>query len=163
MESQELEASEVSAIKLVPKKRFAFGPHDLETEAKHIFRHHVFVADGVEFKELLSTDAWTHIANRLRPMSRISVTSESSRFIGELVVMSCGSNWAKVEEIFYKEFNAIEAIDVNGEYEIKWVSNRYKFGIRRLSDGEWMQKDIPDQAAANIALATYSHDVKKAV
>ena len=153
-----------TTVKLVetPKKKFAFGPNDLDTEARHIFRYHVFVADGIEFKELLSQDAWTHIAYKLRPMSRIAVTSDSNKFIGELVVMSCGSNWAKVEELFYKEFNTPVVVDVNGEYEIKWVSNRYKFGIRRVSDGEWMVKELPDQAAANIALATFSHEVKKA-
>ena len=146
----------------LPKKKFVFGPNELDTEAKHIFRHHVFVPDGTEFKELLDPAAWSHIASRLRPMSRISVTSESSRYIGELVVMSCGAQWAKVEEVFYKEFAAVEAVDVNDQFEAKWIGNRYKFGIRRKSDGEWMIKELPDQAAANIALATFAGEVRSA-
>ncbi len=166
METQsEVIENEKPEIKLVEikKKNFVFGPNELETEAKHIFRHHVFVPDGTEFKELFNPSAWAHIAYKLRPMSRISVTSESSRFIGELVVMSCGNLWAKVEEVFYKEFDAVAAVDVNDEYEAKWISNRYKFGIRRKSDGEWMVKELPDQASANIALATFARQITKAV
>lgn len=154
--------SEVKLVE-VKKKNFVFGPNELETEAKHIFRHHVFVPDGTEFKELFNPAAWAHIAYRLRPMSRITVTSESSKFIGELVVMSCGALWAKVEEIFYKEFEVAAAVDVNDEYEPKWISNRYKFGIRRKSDGEWMVKDLPDQASANIALATFANQARQSV
>lgn len=153
--------SHLKEVKSEPaKKNFVFGPNDLDTEAKHIFRFHVFVADGVEFKQLLDPSAWLHIASRLRPMSRISVTSETNRYIGELVVISNGQNWAKVEEVFYREFGELESPDSNGQYEVKWISNRYKFGVRRISDGEWMIKDLPDMAAANVALATFSLEVK---
>lgn len=144
------------------KKAFVFGPNELETEAKHVFRHHVFVPDGVAFEELLNPSAWAHIASRLQPMARITVTSDSSKFIGELVVMSCAPLWAKVEIIFYKEFDTAQSHDSTGAYETKWISNRYKFGVRRISDGEWMIKDLPDQAAANIALATFSREVSQA-
>lgn len=162
MDNPNQDSPELKVVK-ISKKAFKFGPNELETEAKHIFRHHVFVPDGVDFEELFKPEAWAHIANKLRPMSRISVTSESSKFIGELVVMSCGAQWAKVEEVMYKEFGVVEAVDVNDQYEAKWVSNRYKFGIRRKSDGEWMVKELPDQAAANIALATFASEVRNAV
>lgn len=143
------------------KKVFKFGPNDLDFESKHIFHWHVFVPDGVEFKELLKPEAWANIASRLRPMSRITVTSESSLFIGELIVMSAGNLWANVREVFYKEFDDGVDVDVNDEYEAKWISNRYKFGIRRRSDGEWIQKDLPDQASANIALAAQVAETRK--
>jgi hypothetical protein len=143
------------------KKNFVFGPNELELEEQHVARFHVFVPDNIKFEELLKPDAWSNIAHKLRPMARISVTSDSSKFIGELVVMSCGQLWAKVEEVFYKEFESFEIIDVNDEFEARWISNRYKFGIRRKSDGEWMVKELPDQASANVALATFASETRK--
>jgi hypothetical protein len=163
MESENLEAQKVLKIVQPNKKSFVVEHHGLETEAKHIFRHHVFVPDGVDFEELLNPAAWVHNAYLLRPMSRIAVTSESSKFIGELVVMSCGQLWAKVEVVFYKEFNTVATVDVNDQYEAKWISNRYKFGVQRKSDGEWMVKELPDQAAANMALASFASEVRRAV
>lgn len=145
-----------------PPKLFNFGPNDMDPESTHIFRWHVFVPDGVKFEELLKPEAWQHVAYKLRPMARISVTSDSSRFIGELVVISCGQLWATVKEVFYKEFDVEPAMDVNDEYEAAWISNRYKFGIRRKSDNQWILKDLPDQAAANVALAAQVSEMRKA-
>lgn len=146
--------------KEVEKKGFVLN--GMDTEARHIFRWHVFVPDDVEFKELLNPAAWVHVAYKLQPMNRISVTSESNKFIGELVVFSAGQLWADVREVFYREFkDEKEDHLANSDYEIKWVSNSVKFAIVRKSDGQHMQKNIPDQASANLALANHISGVRK--
>lgn len=145
------------------KRRFVFGANELDTEAKHIFRYHVFVPDDVEIEELLDPAAWSHIAHKLRPMSRITVTSESNKFTGELVVISCDRLWAKTEIVHYKEFNVTAKVDPAGEFETKWLGNRWKFGIVRKSDNETLIKELPDQAAANIALANFTSEFKRSV
>lgn len=145
----------------VTKKSFKFGPNELDPESKHINHWHVFVPEGVEFKELLRPEAWANIAAQLRPMARITVTSEPGYFVGELMVRSSGQLWANVVELSYKDLKEAVDIDVTDEYEAKWISNRYKFGIRRRSDGEWILKDLPDQAAANIALAAQVAETRK--
>lgn len=144
------------------KNIFKFGPHDLDTEQKHVSHWHVFVPEGVAFDELLKREAWQNIAYKLRPMARIHVTSESNRFIGELVVVSCGQLWADVRKVSYIEFEEVE-VNSSDWCEVRWISNRYKYGIYRKSDGALLEKDLPDQLAASQALANHLSGVRTAV
>jgi hypothetical protein len=156
--SQEL-PQEVPQVK--PKKNFNFGPNDLSLESHHITRWHVFAPEGIEIEDLLKKEAWAHIAARLRPMARITVTSEPGHYAAELIVMSAGQLWANVKILSYKKFDDVVSIDANDQFEAKWISNRYKFGIYRKSDGALIEKDLPDIAAANVALANHVSGIRK--
>jgi len=135
--------------------KYTFKANDLDLASKHILDFHVFVPAGYTTKDILDPASWTHIAHKLQPMSHIYVTAEDNSFCALLRVLSCGQLWAKTSIIWEKDLssNKIAAPAEEQLFEVAYVSNRYKWGVRRLSDKEWLSKDHVDEAAAQQAMA----------
>lgn len=144
-------------------KTHKFGPNDLNLESAKVTHWHIITPDGVEMKDLLDPAAWANIAHRLRPMARIHVVSDPGYYVGELYVVSAGNLWANVRVVSYNDFrNDPDMLDNSTEeYEAKWVSNRYQYGIFRNSDKQWILKDLPDMASAQAALAAQLQEMRK--
>ncbi len=54
-------------------------------------------AIGTEVEHFLKPEYWAHVAAKLRPHTRIEAVSEDNSWFAEMIVMSCGPNWAKVK------------------------------------------------------------------
>lgn len=137
------------------KSHYTFRANDLNLASKHILEFHVFVPSGVTIDDVLNPSSWTHIAQKLQPMSHIFVTAEDNTFCALLRVVSCGQLWAKTAVIWHKDLtkNATPALKDGRVLEVKYVSNRYKWGVQRVSDGEWVSKDHMTEAEAQQVMA----------
>lgn len=142
------------------KKHFTFKPNDLSLEERHIARLHVFTPDGTEFEELIEPSAWAHVAHKLQPLARITVTSEPGHYTGELIVLACGHQSAKVHPLSYVDLRKITVENPEDSHTAAWVSNRYQWGVKRKSDGVWVEKDIQDQSTAMERAAKLSQEYK---
>lgn len=145
------------------KKTHKFGPNDLNLESAKVTHWHIIAPEGVEMKDLLDPAAWANIAHRLRPMARIHVVSDPGHYVGELFVVAAGNLWANVRVVSYNDFRSdADMVDTSAEeYQAKWISNRYGFGIFRVSDKQWILKDLPDMASAQAALAAQLNEMRK--
>lgn len=137
-------------------KYHTFKANDLSLASKHILEFHVFVPSGVLINDILNPSAWTHIAQKLQPMSHIFVTAEDNSYCALLRVLSCGQLWAKTAVIWHKDLT--ESIESNQHktdrvLEVQYISNRYKWGVKRISDGAWVSKDHATEADAQQVMA----------
>jgi hypothetical protein len=137
-------------------QRHTFKVNDLDLANKHILDFHVFVPSGVSVEDILEPSAWTHIAQRLQPMCHIYVTAEDNSFCALLRVLSCGQLWAKTAVIWHKDLSeSIRSGSPKGGsvLEVQYVSNRYKWGVKRIADGKWVSMDHVTEADAQQAMA----------
>lgn len=137
------------------KKYHTLKANDLSLASRHILEFHVFVPSGVTINDVLDPSSWTHIAQKLQPMSHIFVTAEDNTFCALLRVLSCGQLWAKTAVIWHKDLTETASVDTKEDriLEVQYVSNRYKWGVKRVSDGEWLSKDHPTEAEAQQVMA----------
>ncbi len=71
-------------------------PSDLKSAEYIRHVHHVVTQPEVTIDDVLDPAYWAHIAERLRPMSKIEVVfADYTRYL-ELIVLSSGRLWAKV-------------------------------------------------------------------
>ena len=131
------------------KKHYTFKANDLDPASKHILEFHVFVPENVTVEDILDPAAWVHIAQKLQPMCHIHVTAEDNSFCALLRVLSCGQLWAKTSLIWHTDLTV--SVDDKKELSplsVKFISNRYKWGVLRLSDRVWISKEHSTEADA---------------
>jgi len=109
---------------------------------------------------------WAHVARQLRPFSRLRVTTDDAKFIAELVVITAGSNWAVVREIFFIDLeNALTAVpDLQyreNQFYIQYKGTKLKWSIIRKSDSAIIKSEIPSKDMAELALAEYVKVITK--
>ena len=90
-------------------------------------------AIGTEIEHFLKPEYWAHVAAKFRPHTRIEAISEDNTWFAELIVLSCGPNWAKVKMLRF-----VELVDVSTDqaapradsaYEVVWAGVKAKFRV----------------------------------
>jgi hypothetical protein len=66
----------------------------------------VSVDQGVTREQVLHPDFWRHVAIKLQPYTRINVTTDDGEYYLELLVISCGRNWAVVKELSHTKLQS---------------------------------------------------------
>lgn len=120
-----------------------------EAEAeRHVWTH--TVPAGITFEEVQRPDYWSHVANLLRPCSRIEVLSEDMSWFAELIVLDADRLWAKVAPLRFVE---LASKDVPAEiaasgYEVAYKGPEKKHCVIRLSDKAIVQEGIAKKVDA---------------
>lgn len=131
-------------------------PRDMKQAEMARTAYFVFVDADVSKEDLLDPKTWAHVGDRLKMNDKIEVLSEDGRVYAELIVASSGVNFAKVRLIQFVCFDDdIQPAEDGDDYEAKFISNRYKFGVYRKSDKQWLAKELDTQADAEEWLANH--------
>lgn len=131
-------------------------PRDMKQAEMARTAYFVFVDKGVTKEDLLDPTTWAHVGHSLKMNDKIEVLAEDGSVYAELLVASSGVNFAKVRLIQFVRFDGPVTPEKEGDdYEATFISNRYKFGVRRLADNQWLVKDLDTQADAEAWLANH--------
>lgn len=104
---------------------------------------------GVELKDMLKPDFWAHVAAKFRPSSRIEVLSEDSTWFAELLITSCGRNWASVSVLRFVELaEAATPAPREEEYEFQWKGQNKLHCVIRKADHAIVKDGFPTKAEA---------------
>ena len=122
-------------LNLSGTQRLHFGRLNL---AEHSWRHwSANIPEGVELKEILQEDFWTHYHKQIRPMDIVTAMREDGAWEAWLRVMFVSPAGVKMEIMFSKEYDTIdeqEAATLSDIYDVKWGGPSAKFRVIRLSD-----------------------------
>lgn len=105
-----------------------------EAESERIV-YRAIPSEGTPLEACLEIDYWAHVAKRFRPTTIIEVIPDGMSYYAELLVVSCGANWARVKLLRKVILESAESVieDVQ-THEIKWAGPAAKYRVIRLSD-----------------------------
>ena len=144
----------------VPKKKYIFTERDIDRKDKHILEFHLFVPEGTKIDEVQQSDCWAHIAYKLQPMAQITVTEKSGAYVALLYVISNTKLSAVTELIWYKELSANADRAGNSEFEVVWINQQDKFGVKRKSDNVLVTTGLDSAAEASISMGNEIKSLK---
>jgi hypothetical protein len=116
---------------------------------------------GTKYDDVLDPRYWTHVAPTLHPTDRIEVLAEDGAWFAELIVLSCGKNWAKVFPLRFVEMSESQPEEAPGaEYVVVWRGMVHKHSVVRTADKVVVKAGFASAAEAKTWLATYEADIK---
>lgn len=131
-------------------------PRDIEQAEMARMEYRVFVEPGVTREDLVEPEAWAHVGHQLKINDRIEVLSEDGKVFADLLVASSGVNFAKVRIITFVKFeDEISQQDDDNDFAVEFVNNRYKYGVKRKSDNQWLMKELSTHADAEQWLSNH--------
>lgn len=74
----------------------ALAPNALQQAEFARLTYAVNLPEGTQLKTILEPNYWMHVAAKLKPRTRIEVTTDDHAFYAELYVVACDRTWAKV-------------------------------------------------------------------
>lgn len=151
-QSKKIQTPEKAPVVAEIRKRCVLTERDIDRRDKVILDFHVFAPEGTLIDDLLSPDCWAHIAYKLQPLSQITVTEKSGKWVALLHVISCTRLAALTQVISYTEIGANANLKSSEEFEVVWINHQDKFGVMRKSDKAWIQKNIPTASDAAVVL-----------
>ena len=131
-----------------PRKSVSLTERDIDLRSKHVLDYHVFAPEGSAVEDLLKPEVWAHIAYKLAPMSQITVTEKSGKWVALLYVVSCTKLSAQTDVIWYKEIAANASIGANDMFEVVWINFQEKYGVKRKADNVLVARDLPTSTEA---------------
>jgi hypothetical protein len=130
------------------RKTVALTERDIDLRSKHVLDYHVFAPEGSAIEDLQKPEVWAHIAYKLAPMTQITATEKSGKWLALLYVVSCTKLSAQTEIIWYKEINANSNPSSNDVFEVVWINFQEKYGVKRKSDGVLVARDLATSSEA---------------
>ena len=137
----------------------------LDTARFSLYEHqnqtHVATAEsGTSLKDVLEPNYFSNVANKLQPYDRIHVRVDTGEWYAELLVTSCGKNWAKTLVMYEVEFKEnINEDETQNEafskFLVKHNGPHQKWCVIRKSDNEPIKVQCASRQEASAWLASY--------
>jgi hypothetical protein len=100
------------------------------------------------------------VAATFNPHSRIEVLPEDGTWFAELIIISCGRNWANVLPLRHVELTgAAPAPVAEAKYKVMWRGVVHKHCVVRVSDKEVVKTEFATAAEAAKWLEDYEATV----
>lgn len=121
-----------------------------------IASHYVRVNAGVTPDDVLDPSFWQHLAGKFRVEDEVTVRAldGSFRLVADVVAIDPEGHWVKLRPLQFVEGGAI----VTGAKDDYRIDRDPVQGWRILRGRDLIEKDLPDQAAAEKALAQIKAD-----
>lgn len=133
----------------------------VKNNAEYVRTIHIATpAAGTKYEDVLQSAYWTHVATTFQPHSRIEVMPEDGSWFAELMIVSCGRNWANVLPLRHVELaEAAPAPTAEAKYKVMWRGMTHKHSVVRISDKEVIKSDFATAAEAAKWLEDYEATV----
>lgn len=121
-------------------------------------------AINTSVEHLLKPEYWLTVANRFNPTDQITVIAEDNAWFAELLVISCGKNYANVKLLRYVPLDAsagkcpavllkdpvpaAEKPTETAQLKVNYGGVKARHRVVRVADGEVMKEGFPTQAEA---------------
>lgn len=115
------------------------------------------------FEEVKKEAFWAHVASKFHPTDRVEVMDAEGTFFAELMIISCGRNWAKVSVLRFHELSetlpqaSAEAKNSNSklsEYTVDWTQATKARVVRKV-DKAVLKENFPTKSEAQKWLMSY--------
>jgi len=128
--------------------------------------YQVTVEAGTPRSALTNPQFWKHVSRNYQfaPYTRLEVATDDCEYFVELIVLSAGDNWAKVQEIRFIELGNSDIIKEASkmlELEVKYKGPHLKYCVQRKSDGERIKEGFQSKEDASRYLIEYSRTMTK--
>ena len=118
----------------------------------------ITVEEGTKLSDLEVPAFYSNVAVQLRPYDHIRVRIDTGEWYAELLVLSCGKNWAKVKVLNKYDLESKDTLlqgpDLSG-YEVKYRGPHHKHSVVRVSDSEVIKDEFSDKREAEAWLLDY--------
>lgn len=115
---------------------------------------------GTTIEDVLEPQFWAHMATQLEPYARVEVLLETGEWMLELMVVSIGRNWAKVQVLHHYELEKrAETLPAAQKHRIEWKGPQLKHVVIRNSDNAAIQDGFAKKVEAEAWLAQYETKV----
>ena len=151
-QQQKVESGNSKDVVVDIAKKYVLTERDFDRRDKHVLDFHIFVPEGSKIEDISSPDCWAHIARKISPMSQITVTEKSGRWVALLYVVSSSALSVVTEVIWHKELKSNAGCSSTDEFEVKWINQQDKFGVLRKADNVLVAKGLQTSADAAIVL-----------
>lgn len=137
--------------------KYTFKPQDLQL-AEHVRTlYHLWVPGGYTLRQALQPGSFCHVANKLPNGAEIVIRSEDNSFYARVLVLFVSGQEVNVAVLEYVDLTVdSKKIDYqDSEYEVAYISGRYKWGFKRKDGDEWITKNIETEEQALRTLSDY--------
>lgn len=135
----------------------------IQLAAQVRFEFLVTVLPEITREDLRKPEFWKHVSRKFEPYTKLEVVTEDGQYYCELLVTSCGRNWAAVKEISYTDLtsSSVDPVTAEDGYEIIHKGPIQKYCVVRKSDNEVIHTSIPSKDAAFRFMADYIKTITK--
>ena len=112
-------------------------------EAEYVVRHfHARTEPGTTREDLLRKEYWSHVSGVLNPDTEISARCDDGSYYAKLLVLDCGSGWAKVQVLQWYVLDDPSVAEnqspasTEDEFDIVWKGDKLKHIVIRKADGQ---------------------------
>ena len=117
---------------------------------------------GTTIDDILDPAYWAHMAAQFQRMDRIEVRMETGEWVADLICTESGRNWAAMHLITKHVLQpATEQAAGPAQHEVIWRGQQHRFCIKRTSDNEILQANIPSKPEALAWLQNYEQVIAK--
>lgn len=119
---------------------------DLAQQKRNVYYH--VAPEGTPIEKYLDPAMWVHVGGRFCPMDRIEIFAEDGKYFAELICLNAGPQWAHMHMLRCIDLVEPKTGEKSTEFEVKWGGPAKRYGVRRLSDNEWLIRDCqtPEEA-----------------
>lgn len=119
----------------------------------------ITVEAGTKLEDVLKSEFYANVAPLLIPYDHIRVRIDTGDWYAELLVLSCGRNWAKVKTLYHVKL-AAEDTDMgtaedDKEYKVCFRGPNLKHSVIRIADKSVLKEGCETNAEAKTWLAEY--------
>lgn len=113
--------------------------------------------EGTSIEDVLKDVYWSHMAPQMHAGDRIEVTVETGEWMLDLLVMQVDRGWARVHVLHRYDLVGNDAVPqtrasgIDAQFKGKYK----KWCAIRLSDGHYLQEQLPTREAAEDWIRNY--------
>lgn len=124
---------------------------DLAQQKRNVYYY--TAPEGTPVEVYLKPETWVHVGGRLSPMDRMEIFAEDGKYFAELICLNAGPQWAHMHLLRCVSLVDPEPDEKPTDFEVKYGGPARRYGVRRLSDNEWLIRDCQthEEAAAWLA------------
>lgn len=117
--------------------------------------------EGTKIEKVLEPSFYANVAVQVRQYDKVFVRVDSGEWYAELLVTSCGRNWAKVHPLGYIEFAKLQDSESKGggkpadEYFAKFRGPHLKWCALRTADNECLKDGMESKQEAENWISSY--------
>ena len=144
------------------KKRAVVVDPQRMQNAEYLRRDWVCTAEeGTVVEDLLDPGYWSHVAGGLTMYDHIEVRIDSGEFLLELLVKSCGRNWAQVALLHQHDLTGkvVTGEAATDEFEAQFKGPLRKWCVIRKADNVALNEKMETKAQALDWMSSYERTI----
>lgn len=110
----------------------------------------VTTPSGTPREATLQPTFWVHVARKLRPLAKVSVTAEDGSWYQELLCLVADGPDVRMKELgFWELEDTSDVSDTSDTMRVEWAGPYHQFRVTRNADGVVLEKGFKTRVDAS--------------